>query len=185
MPAFAAAMARSARALPKGIARRARPAYCLHVDVANGSQGMFHQGRFALAFLASLCLAPMALAGGEEEGATMVDPADLFGQTWVAEDIDGRGVIDYAQSTIQFDGDGPVSGSTGCNRIVGSATIDGDAVRLGQLGTTRMACPEAVMDQESKYLDALGRVAHWRIERGLLFLLDADRKDILRFGPSG
>jgi heat shock protein HslJ len=42
-----------------------------------------------------------------------------------------------------------------CNRFFGPAEITGSTIELGPLGSTRMACPEAVMNQETKYLDAL------------------------------
>ena len=37
----------------------------------------------------------------------------------------------------------------------GTAEIKGDAIKMGPLGSTRMACPEPAMNQEAKYLEAL------------------------------
>lgn len=49
-----------------------------------------------------------------------------------------------------------VSGSSGCNTYNGSYTLDGDALKIGPLATTRMACdPAATMDQETQFLAAL------------------------------
>src|SRR6186997_2412264 len=42
-----------------------------------------------------------------------------------------------------------VVGSGGCNRLVGSYTLDGDRLAFGQMAATRMACEEG-MDAESK-----------------------------------
>jgi len=44
-----------------------------------------------------------------------------------------------------------------------------------------MACPEAVMDQESRFLAALELVRRWRVEAtGLLHLLDENGVTIIR-----
>jgi heat shock protein HslJ len=48
-----------------------------------------------------------------------------------------------------------VSGSAGCNQYNGSYTLDGDTVTIGPLATTRMACEQDVMDQETAFLTAL------------------------------
>ena len=105
----------------------------------------------------------------------------LFGK-WLAEDIDGRGVIDNAQSTLEINQDGSVSGNTAVNRYSGKATIDGQKLTFGPLVMTKRAGPPALMDQESKFNSALERVASFRIEdTGLLYLSDATGKAILRF----
>ncbi|KQV81950.1 META domain-containing protein [Rhizobium sp. Root1220] len=94
---------------------------------------------------------------------------------WLAEDIRGRGVIDDLQTVLELAADGSVSGSGGCNRMFGNATITGDKITFGLLGSTRMACPPAVMDQEAKFHAALKDVRGWRIDSatGKLLLLDA------------
>jgi heat shock protein HslJ/uncharacterized membrane protein len=121
-------------------------------------------------------------AGGVEP-TRQADSSPLVGRTWRLEDIERRGVIDNLNSPITIAADGKVSGDAGCNRMTGQATVSGTAIRFGPLATTRRACPPAIMDQERRFLDALGRVARWRIERGLLFLIDAEGRDLLRFAP--
>jgi heat shock protein HslJ len=81
--------------------------------------------------------------------------AGLVGSEWLLEDLAGAGVIDRVQATLAFPAPGRVSGSGSCNRFAGTVEIRGEVVRFGQLAGTRMACPPAVMDQESKYLKAL------------------------------
>jgi heat shock protein HslJ len=79
----------------------------------------------------------------------------LSGSEWLLEDLGGSGVLDQIQATITFPEAGKVTGNSSCNRFFGAAEIYGDAIKLGPLGSTRMACPEAVMNQETKYLEAL------------------------------
>lgn len=100
---------------------------------------------------------------------------------WLAEDVDGGGVIDNLQSVIEIAADGQVGGTGGCNRIGGQAVIEGTSISFGSMFSTEMACAPAVMDQEGKFLDALGRVASFRRDeaRGKLILLDAAGKEII------
>ena len=115
--------------------------------------------------------------------------AMLVGPVWVAEDIDNRGVIDMLQSTVAFTPGGRIQGSGGCNAFTGAYTQSGNKLDIGgdglQLATTLKACPPAIMDQESRFMDALGRVSAYRIEQGLLHLLDAEGTPILRFWQRG
>ena len=77
-------------------------------------------------------------------------PADLKGTEWVLENLAGQGVIDSVQATLGFPELGKVVGKGSCNRFFGTVEIQGDKIKFGSLGSTRMACPEAVMKQEKK-----------------------------------
>ena len=79
---------------------------------------------------------------------------NLSGSDWKLEDL-GSGALDNSKATLSFPEAGKVAGNGSCNRFFGSAEINGDAIKLSALGSTRMACPEPVMNQESKYLEAL------------------------------
>ena len=80
------------------------------------------------------------------------------------EDLAGNGVMDNVRATLSFPEADKVAGNGSCNRFFGSAEIAGSALKLGPLGSTRMACPEAVMSQEAKYLNALraGERYEWK-----------------------
>jgi heat shock protein HslJ len=87
------------------------------------------------------------------------DPWSLLtDRTWVVEDIGGAGVIDAARATMGFDAAGRVFGSGTCNRYSGAATLTGETLSFGAIASTRMACAEALMAQESRFFDALGEV---------------------------
>ena len=113
--------------------------------------------------------------------ATPATLGDLAGTHWLAEDIDRGGVLDRAQSRRRFLADGAVDGHGGCNAFQGGATPTATGFRFGPLAATRKACPAALMDQERRFLDALGRVRGATTSHGLLFLRDADGVAILRF----
>lgn len=93
---------------------------------------------------------------------------------WLAEDIDGGGVIDRLQTTLEIRADGIVTGMGGCNRYAGSANIDGSAIKFLPMASTRMACSAAVMRQESRFHATLEKVGAWRIDeqKRKLILLD-------------
>lgn len=113
-------------------------------------------------------------------------PGDIFGKTWIAEDIGGGGVIDNARSTFSVAPDGKVSGRGGCNGYFAEARLDGDRIEIGKAGATMMACAEALMDQERKFFAALEKAASFRIDdRGRLFLADAGGADLVRFAADG
>jgi heat shock protein HslJ len=120
-------------------------------------------------------------------GCTTADePAapQLAGTSWRAETIMGRPVIDSSASTITFEADGRVHGRGGCNRYFGSSTIDGARLALGQLGSTRMACPEALMEQETRFFQALQGAERWTIdEHGLLLIYSTGTEEPSRFAP--
>jgi putative lipoprotein len=73
-----------------------------------------------------------------------------------------------------------VSGSGGCNQLVGSYKLNGKELKLSQMAGTMMACIEG-MDTERAFLDALKRVTTWRIEGNQLELFDADGRAVAKF----
>lgn len=56
--------------------------------------------------------------------------------------------------SLRFDA-GRVSGFAGCNNLMGSYTLDGDRLTLGQLAGTMMACPGEAMTLERSFHGAL------------------------------
>lgn len=98
---------------------------------------------------------------------------------WLAEDILGGGVIDNAQTTLTVANDGAVSGSGGCNRYFSRAKLSGETISFAEIGSTYMQCPPALMNQERRFLDVLGKTRSYRIDTvGKLVLLDEDGKEI-------
>jgi len=80
---------------------------------------------------------------------------NILKNEWLLEDLSGSGVLDNVQATLTFSETGKAEGNGSCNNFFGPAEISGNTLKLGPLASTRRACPEAVMDQETKYLKAL------------------------------
>ena len=126
-------------------------------------------------WIAALGVLGMAMTAGAS-GSELLE-----GPTWLAENIKGGGVIDNAQSTLVFASGGRVTGSGGCNRLFATANISGDALTFGAVGTTRMACAPALMDQEQKFLGALAVTRTFRFEGPYLKLYDGNGAELIRF----
>ena len=107
--------------------------------------------------------------------------SSLAGTKWRLEDLSGAGAIADPPATLEFAEDGGVSGSTGCNRFTGTATVSGDAISFSPLATTRRACPEAQMLQERNYLGALGQARQYEVQGATLFLHVGGGSEPLRF----
>ncbi len=108
-------------------------------------------------------------------------PFNLTGTEWLLEDLGGAGVIDNVQATLTFPEAGKTAGQGSCNRFFGPAEISGSAIKLGPLGSTRMSCPEAVMSQESKYLDALQAAERFEWKAPYLLIYCKGLEKPLRF----
>ncbi len=110
-------------------------------------------------------------------------PAETPAGRWLAEDIGGGGLLDQVRTVLELGPDGRVSGSGGCNAVSGRAELSGSALSFGPLATTRKLCPPAVMDQETKFLAALGGTRAWKIdpERRKLMLLDEAGRTVALF----
>jgi heat shock protein HslJ len=64
-----------------------------------------------------------------------------------------------------------MSGSGGCNRLMGGWKVNGDHITFSQTASTMMACVEG-METEQKFLKALGSASQWKITDGRLKLMD-------------
>jgi heat shock protein HslJ len=73
-----------------------------------------------------------------------------------------------------------LSGYGGCNRVTGSFEVDGDRLKIGPMAATRMACPDG-MEQEQRFLQAIQKVATYRIGGSHLDMMDASGAVLARF----
>lgn len=114
-------------------------------------------------FLPVLVLVAAACGGGADvSGDATADDGGAPVGSW--ELVEGRGpggdipILAGHAITLRFDDDG-IGGTAACNQYFGVATIDGDSITVTGVGQTEMGCmPQAVMDAERAYLDALVQV---------------------------
>lgn len=148
-----------------------------------------------LAALGSGCRTPQSTAPATSAGPTarvaapapaesLLDASSLIGSSWQAAEIGGRGVVDGARSTLMFESETRVSGSTGCNRYFAGLMLSGATLRFANVGSTQMACLDpGVMEQETRFLAALEAARAYRLDSNTnqLHLLGADGKELARF----
>lgn len=109
------------------------------------------------------------------------DPADLLTDgVWQVTALGDAELVEPERLTLNFLGQGRVAGSGGCNRLVGSFNLTGEGVQFGPMGSTLMACPEPLMEQERTMLDALEQVNRFDInEDGMLTLIGGSNGAVL------
>lgn len=107
-------------------------------------------------------------------------PAELTRAEWVVEDLAGRGLVDRSRVTLAFTPEGRVSGHASCNRFMGGYALHDQDLGFSPLGTTRMACAEALMRQEQDFLALMAAVVRYEIDAtGALRLVTRDGRAIV------
>lgn len=92
------------------------------------------------------------------------EPASLLHGEWGIEQIDGKPIVAGSQPTPNFGPEGRISGNASCNRYFGGYELTGEGLAFSQLGSTKMACEQALMDQEHIFLQVLGSVSRFDID---------------------
>ncbi|QGW84639.1 META domain-containing protein [Variovorax paradoxus] len=136
-----------------------------------------HRARLALPVFAAVILG--AVLSGCGSGISLDEPIE--GPVWRLAQLGNEPVAPGGDAQIQFDrSSGRVSGSGGCNRVSGSFTRSGSALRIGQLASTRMACADPVRGaNEAQFISALQTTATYRLAGpGRLALLDASGRTV-------
>jgi heat shock protein HslJ len=133
-------------------------------------------------FLVSISAAAILMTSCSTRPPPTLTP-ELSGTTWLVEDIDGKGVLDMLQSTLHFKDAENVTGNSGCNNFFSIVYIDEWLISFGPIGATRMACSQAIMDQEQRYLTALTATGRYQYNPAtdLLYFYDDNDKNVLRF----
>ena len=103
---------------------------------------------------------------------------DLEGITWILGRPSIDALVDGApaatRATIRFEG-GEVGGTAACNLYGGTYELGDDgAIAISVSTMTEMACEEPLMALESAFVEALGRVASFRVA-GEDLVLEGDR----------
>jgi len=102
---------------------------------------------------------------------------------WKATELDGKPVPTPETTRevyIVLGGTGRVGGSDGCNRLIGSYELTGDAIKFGALAGTQMACPNTA-DTERGLRKALSGASRWSIAGDRLELFDAGGGRLAQF----
>lgn len=129
-------------------------------------------------FAAAVLLGTMTACGGSQQKAL-----PLEGTQWKLarmEAIPAKAVAAEADFfTLEFNAaDTMVAGRTNCNRFFGKYELKGQKLSFGNLGMTRMACPD--MQYEDAFVKMLDEVDSYAIEGSELKFYD-DKKVVAEF----
>lgn len=129
-------------------------------------------------------LIPFILATGCTEQAvsnSLLNNTDWTLQSYVFNGVPTQ-VLTTTKVTLDFDDDGKISGSAGCNHYFASSAQKGSSITIGSAGSTMMYCGEpGVMDQEQAYLSLLSQVNTLILVGDTLTFSDAKGTQILTF----
>jgi len=100
-----------------------------------------------------------------------ISVADLAGVTWMLEEFSfDEPVKTDASITFRID-KGQIVGSAGCNSYFAAYSSEGpEKLKVGPAGATRKACALEIMEQETRYLNALQAVTSYSFVAGNLAL---------------
>ena len=107
--------------------------------------------------------------------------ATLTGVRWRPTYVGAEAIPADAGAWVQFEVDGSINGHAGCNSFFGSLEKTDSGVKVGPLGATRMACPEAVMTREDAFMRALQRATVFDVAGERMNALDTDRNLLVEF----
>jgi heat shock protein HslJ len=102
----------------------------------------------------------------------------------------GRGgietVITGSKTTAVFGSDWKLSGTGGCNQYsAGYTTTASNGITITQPSSTRMACENNLMQQETRYLSLLPTATKYEISGDQLTLFNSAGTKILIYNPAG
>ncbi len=145
---------------------------------------MVQEGQFVAALEATVAYSivgeklTLKDTAGQTTAIFIVQSQELKGTSWkVTGYNNGTGIISLGSTaTATFRTDGSTTASAGCNTHFGGYTsaVASKTVSIGPLASTRMGCEQSLMEQENKFIAALGAAATYRIDGHRLTLYKAD-----------
>lgn len=131
---------------------------------------------FTFALLASSALLLSACATqGTDLGGALAGKTFTWAQTPAAAE---------KVPTLTFGEDGRISGVAGCNRVMGSYTLEGDKITFSKMATTMMMCSPDSMKVEEAYLNHLEAAKRATLVEGDLVLSDETGNEVMRLTTS-
>ena len=117
------------------------------------------------AFVALIVLAAVLPGAGQEKPAAA--PIPLEGTGWRLTGMAGKDAAALAAlprpARVRFER-GRVTGSSGCNNVMGGYTLDGNRLTLGPLAGSMMACPDPAMSIENAFKAAFAGTLRYAIK---------------------
>jgi len=113
--------------------------------------------------------------------------ASMTETCWKLVEVMGKPVVTVKNLNKQphiilKEADRRLQGNGGCNTIAGSYEVaPGNRIRFSRVASTRMSCPQSLMDQESAFFKALEMADHYTITGDVLSLNRGKMAPLARF----
>ncbi len=124
-------------------------------------------------YLPILVVISLALSACTATKTATESPASLTG-AWKLTGYGPAGATTPAvpdtEAGLTFNGDGTVTGNSGCNGLGGTYTVEGDQVTFSEIVMTLMACDDPRMTQEDAVQQVLTGTATFKVEGNTLTL---------------
>lgn len=106
----------------------------------------------------------------------------ISGIQWTLEYASGRTVTN-SSAYFEINGDqNRFTGNTGCNRMFGTLTINGEQIMFSNVGSTKMMCKlPAGSVPENSFLRALDKAVKYSAADNKLHIYDRKGRTIMRF----
>ena len=136
------------------------------------------------------CAGTQSKGSGAETDAGQITPQrikDIAGIEWHLKKMimDNKTIplMGDTKTTFSCDEDGKVAGVASLNRYFGNFTIkeDGKIIWSQAFGMTRMAGPPDLMEQETKFMQALPQTSRMYLKVSQLILASKDKSTVLEF----
>jgi len=116
---------------------------------------------------------------GKELAVFTKQITELSGTAWIVIALSNGNdavetILTGTEISLAFGADGKVSGSAGCNNYSAKYEMSGLSLEIGQVTSSKTMCtqPDGLMRQEAAFLNALGKIASFRLDGEKLNLLD-------------
>jgi putative lipoprotein len=127
--------------------------------------------------IALLLIIPLGACQSEQRLARQL--AQLSGTSWKAERIGESAVPKGIDSTLEFEQEGDVAGSTGCNVYVSQLLQEQRFIRFTEVMKAGVKCSPEAQEQEDQFVKALASARRIQFGRDRLVLMDENDKAVL------
>ena len=111
-------------------------------------------------------------------GASM--GVDLAGSEWRPSFMSAAELPAGIKMQVEFQSDGRITGSGGCNRFFGGYTVSGNHIKIGRLASTRKGCP-GLIKVEAIFFATLQAASSFEQTDTTLILFDASGGRLAQF----
>ncbi|MFN2381345.1 MAG: META domain-containing protein [Guyparkeria sp.] len=122
----------------------------------------------------TICALALGLSAALATPMTLASATPPTDTHWRLANVAGLERIDPTITDLVVDAEGNLSGVAGCNQYRRPLDDDG----YGAIAVTRKSCPEAKMQQEAAFLQALEHTREWDADGERLLLRDAQGRTL-------